>query len=72
MLEKNSLNHSVKESEKTFLYPSKGNRVYSGLRAILHPSFVKIRSVVFVQSCWQTDKRIDKGENITSFFDGGD
>ena len=36
--------------------------VYSGPRPILHPSFMEISSVVFVLSCWETNKQT--GVNI--------
>ena len=45
--------------------------VRSGPRAILHPSFRKICSVISVWSCWQsqTNRQTNMGENITSLAD---
>lgn len=44
----------------------KDSAVYSLPRPILFLSFVEIYSLFFVQSCRQTNKQTDMGENITS------
>ena len=55
-----SLSHNVSESEKKNPRSTpKDNGVYSVLGRIIHPSSVKICSVVFVWSCWQTNQKHD-------------
>lgn len=39
------------------------NGLYSGLRLILHLSFVEIHLVVFVYSCLQTNQKMQKSSN---------
>ena len=59
---KNTSSHNVNKIKKKTSWSLfsrstlKVDGVYSGLRRVLPSSFEEIRSVLFVKSCWQTNK----------------